>query len=68
MPLEQIKKYADLRKQGRRTANARMNLLMNHADALKKKISEEKRHLKKISEKIVYYEKMLSGKIPLDLE
>ena len=68
MPLEQIRKYADLRKQGIRTANARMNLLVNHADALKVKISDEKRHLRKINEKIAYYENVTSVKIPLDLE
>jgi len=68
MPLEQIRKYADLRKQGIRTANARMNLLVNHANALKEKISDEKRHLRKIKEKIAYYENVISNKIPLDLE
>jgi DNA-binding transcriptional MerR regulator len=68
MPLEQIKKYAVLRKQGEHTAGARMKLLINHATALKKKISEEKQHLKKICEKIEYYEKILIKKIPLDLE
>lgn len=68
MSLEQIKKYADLRKMGKRTASERMNLLISHANALKDKISGEKRHLRKINEKIAYYEKMISGEIPLDLE
>lgn len=68
MPLEQIKKYAVLRKQGDHTANARMNLLISHAAALKKKISEEKQHLDKINHKIKYYEKLITGKNPLDLE
>lgn len=68
MPLEQIKKYAVLRKQGEQTAGARMELLINHATALKKRISDEQQHLKKISEKIEYYEKILINKIPMDLE
>jgi DNA-binding transcriptional MerR regulator len=68
MPLEQIKQYAVLRKQGETTANARMNLLQDHANALKRKISEEKKHLRKINEKIKYYDKIISDKIPLDLE
>ncbi len=68
MPLEQIKKYAVLRKQGEQTAEARMKLLINHATALKNKISDEKQHLKKINEKIKYYEKILINEIPIDLE
>ena len=68
MPLEQIKQYAALREQGARTANTRMNLLKVHANVLKKKILEEKRHLNKINEKIKYYEKIISDKNPLDLE
>ena len=66
MPLKQMKKYAVLRKQGEHTAEARMKLLINHATALKRKISVEKQHLKKISEKIEYYENFLINKIPLD--
>jgi DNA-binding transcriptional MerR regulator len=68
MPLEQIKKYAVLRKEGKHTADARMELLINHATALKKKISDEKQHLNKINEKIKHYEKILRNEIPLDLE
>ena len=37
MPLKQIKKYAVLKKQGEHTADARMKLLINHANALQKK-------------------------------
>jgi hypothetical protein len=45
-----------------------MQLLINHASALKTKISGEKQHLNKINEKIKYYEKILIKEIPLDLE
>ncbi len=62
MPLEQIKKYALLRQQGERTANTRKVLLEKHAAVLKKKISEEKRHLTKLEEKIKYYENVILGK------
>lgn len=68
MPLEQIKKYADLRKQGDHTANARMSLLIQHASELEKKLSEEKQHLNKIQEKIRFYEKLIKGEISLDLK
>lgn len=68
MPLEQIKKYADLRKQGNHTANTRMTLLITHASSLEKKISDEKQHLRKIKEKIKFYEKIIRNEIPLDLE
>lgn len=68
MPLEQIKKYAALREQGEHTAEDRMKLLLIHAATLMKKISAEKQHLNKIHEKIRYYEKILTAKIPLDLE
>jgi DNA-binding transcriptional MerR regulator len=62
MPLEQIKEYALLRQQGESTANARKNLLEDHASVLKNKISEEKKHLSKIKEKIQYYEKVILDK------
>lgn len=68
MPLEQIKNYALLRQQGESTANARKNLLEDHASVLKNKISEEKQHLSKIKEKIEYYEKVILGEKNLDLE
>ena len=62
MPLEQIKEYALLRQQGESTANARKDLLEDHASVLKNKISEEKQHLRKINEKIKYYEKVILDK------
>jgi DNA-binding transcriptional MerR regulator len=68
MPLGQIKKYAVLRKQGEHTVSARMQLLINHATALKEKILVEEQHLKKICEKIEYYENILTNENPLDLE
>ncbi len=59
MPLEQIKKYAMLRQQGDRTAEARKKLLEEHASVLKKRISGEKHHLHKLEEKIKYYENVI---------
>ena len=45
---------------GESTAKARMNLLKEHAAGVKKRIAEEKLHLKKINAKIAFYEKMIS--------
>lgn len=64
MPLEQIRQYAVLRKQGEGTAEARMHLLKNHAATLKKRLAEEKQHLKKIHEKIAWYEQIVSSEKP----
>lgn len=55
MPLENIKKYADLRDKGKSTSQLRMQILEQHAVKLEEKIIEEKFHLKKLKEKIEYY-------------
>lgn len=60
MPLEKIKEYASLREQGNSTANARMELLLQHALDVEKKIENEKKHLDKIKEKIKFYERMIN--------
>ncbi len=62
MPLEQIKKYAFLRQEGEKTANARKILLENHASVLRKRILKEKQHLQKLEEKIEYYNKTILSK------
>lgn len=62
MPLKEIKNYAFLRQRGESTANARKNLLEDHASVLENKISQEKQHLRKINEKIEYYETVILGK------
>ncbi len=64
MPLEKIKEYAQLREQGESTAPDRMQMLMAHAEHLKKKLAEDQQHLTKLKEKIRYYQDLIAEKIP----
>lgn len=59
MPLQQILKYADLREKGNSTAIARMDLLKHHSEALEERLRQETQHLKKLKEKIEYYENLI---------
>jgi DNA-binding transcriptional MerR regulator len=59
MPLENIRLYAELRELGDTTSKARMMILQKHALLLEEKISEEQCHLKKLKEKIEYYNELL---------
>ena len=62
MPLEQIRRYADLRAQGDSTMSARQRLLEAHAKALQKNIARQQRHLKKLGEKIAFYQSAMDRK------
>jgi len=59
MPLDNIKLYADLREQGESTAEQRKQLLQEHVVILEQRIALEALHLKKIKEKILYYDNMI---------
>lgn len=59
MPLDNIKKYADLRDEGASTSELRMKILQQHAVTLEEKISEEQFHLKKLKEKIEHYSELI---------
>ncbi|MEP1449070.1 MAG: MerR family transcriptional regulator [Paraglaciecola sp.] len=59
MPLDNIKKYADLRDEGASTSELRMQILQQHAVTLEQKITEEQFHLKKLKEKIVHYSEII---------
>ncbi|MBU3003235.1 MerR family transcriptional regulator [Paraglaciecola arctica] len=59
MPLDNIKKYADLRDEGASTSELRMKILQQHAVTLEEKISEEQFHLKKLKEKIEHYSEFI---------
>jgi len=59
MPLEDIKRYADLREQGEATAELRKQLLQEHVHMIEAKIALDTLHLNKIKEKIVYYEHLI---------
>lgn len=66
MSLEKILEYASLRKKGSQILAQRKKLLAEHSSNLKQKISIEKQHLKKLNEKIDFYQSALDGKISLD--
>ena len=66
MPLEKILEYAILRKNGAETLLARQELLLEHSRNIRKHITEQQQHLKKLNEKISLYQSALEGEIPLD--
>lgn len=59
MSLDNIKSYADLRQTGESTLKERQQLLLQHAADLEKKISRETEHLRRLEEKIQWYENQL---------
>lgn len=60
MPLKDIRHYADLRAKGDATAQARMDLLINHAKVLEDRLHQENEHLEKLKQKIAFYQKQVS--------
>jgi DNA-binding transcriptional MerR regulator len=66
MPLEKILEYAHLREKGEETLLARKKLLIEHSIAVKKTISTQQMHLRKLNYKIALYQSALEGKITLD--
>lgn len=66
MPLEKILEYAILRKNGAETLLARQELLLEHSRNIRKHITEQQQHLKKVNEKISLYQSALEGEISLD--
>ncbi len=52
MPLNEIKKFAQLRMKGDTTIPDRVEILENHAVKVERQLSELKNHQKKIKEKI----------------
>ncbi len=58
MPIINMKKFAELRRQGDSTATARRELLEIHQENVLKQIKELESNLTKISEKIDYYKKL----------
>ncbi len=66
MPLDKILEYASLRKKGSKTLLQRKELLVEHSDNLRHKISLERKHLKRLYEKIELYQSAIERKISLD--
>lgn len=56
MPIKEIKRYAELRSMGDPTLRERMSMLVKHRSDLKKEISQSQEHLKKLDEKIAFYQ------------
>lgn len=61
MGLADIRLYADLRQKGDRTLKERRHLLLQHAADLEEKISLETEHLKRLGEKIQWYDDQLQA-------
>ncbi len=55
MPIEQIKRYADLVRAGEGTARARLDVLEGHRDGLVRSLAEQAGHLAQIELKIQHY-------------
>ncbi|GGG68928.1 MerR family transcriptional regulator [Paenibacillus radicis (ex Gao et al. 2016)] len=58
MPIGQMQKFAQLRRQGNSTAGARRALLETHQDHVLNEIKELEQHAAVIREKIVYYKQL----------
>ncbi len=56
MPIKEIKQYAKLRAMGESSLSERMEMLINHREALQNQILSLQEHLCKLDEKITFYE------------
>lgn len=66
MSIVQIREYASLRKAGDTTLAARQIMLKEHSVKLQHEIKTQQHHLKKLQEKIEFYQSAIDGKITLD--
>ena len=57
MPVKEIKHYAELRAAGDSTLSERMEMLMQHRQALNEQIAQLQNHKSKLNEKIEFYRK-----------
>lgn len=57
MPIKEIKRYAELRAIGEPTLNERLEMLIQHRQALNNQIMQLQEHQSKLDEKIEYYQK-----------
>ncbi len=56
MPIKDIKTYIDLKKQGDSTLEVRRTIVTDHKKAVENKISQLMKELKKVNEKVKYYD------------
>ena len=64
MPLGEIREYASLRAAGDSTLVERKRLLEAHAARLKSEIATQRRHLRKLEDKIATYDSWIDGACP----
>ncbi len=57
MPIKEIRRYAELRATGDPTLSERMEMLVQHRQALNDQISQLQEHKTKLDEKIEFYRK-----------
>lgn len=57
MAIKDIKTYIDLKKQGDSTLEVRRNIVTEHKKAVENKISQLMKELKKVNEKVKYYDR-----------
>ncbi|GAA0069968.1 MerR family transcriptional regulator [Clostridium sardiniense] len=56
MPIKDIKTYMDLKKEGDSTLEVRRTIVTDHKKAVENKISQLMKELKKVNEKVKYYD------------
>jgi len=61
MSLKTIQQYAELMNQGDSTIETRLQMLTAHTLEVEERIKNESNHLKKLKEKILFYEQKISG-------
>lgn len=55
MPIEQIKDFVALHKEGDKTLKERLDMMLDHREAVQKKIDELNEYMKHINYKVEYY-------------
>lgn len=55
MPIREMKRFADMRREGDSTINERREMLVNHQEKIKTQIQELMEHLEIIQEKVTLY-------------
>ncbi len=62
MPIKEIKQCAELRAEGDATLSERMEMLIQHRQALKEQIRRLQEHEAKLDEKIAFYQQEIEGR------
>ncbi|WP_343084184.1 MerR family transcriptional regulator [Blautia producta] len=60
MPIREIKRYATLRAVGETTLNERLEMLLQHRQALSQQITQLQEHQTKLDDKIEYYQEEIA--------